>query len=65
MDHKQFQEWLSGIDQLKDFLRRYRGIETRYLPNYMRWFQRIELENASPRTCLANAIEQPCIRFVN
>ena len=34
--------------RLKDFLRRYRGVATRYLDNYLRWFQRLELENASP-----------------
>ena len=51
--------------RLKQFLRRYRGVATRYLDNYLRWFQRIELENASPRACLATAITRPSIRFVN
>ena len=51
--------------RLKDFLRRYRGGATRYLDNYLRWFQRLELENASPRACLATAIARPCIQFVN
>ena len=51
--------------QLKDFLRRYRGVATKYLDNYLRWFQRLELESASPRACLANAIDRPCIRFGN
>ncbi len=51
--------------RLKDFLRRYRGVATRYLDNYLRWFQRLELENASPRACLATAIARPCIQFVN
>ena len=51
--------------QLKNFLRRYRGVANKYLDNYLRWFQRLELENASPRTCLATAIGGPCIRFVN
>ena len=51
--------------RLKDFLRRYRGVATRYLDNYLRWFQRLELENASPRACLATAIACPCIQFVN
>ena len=40
--------------RLKDFLRRYRGVATKYLDNYLRWFQRLELENASPRACLAS-----------
>ena len=51
--------------QLKNFLRRYRGVATKYLDNDLRWFQRLELENASPRACLATAIGGPCIRFVN
>ena len=49
--------------RLKDFLRRYRGVATRYPDNYLRWFQRLEPENASPRACLATAIARPCIQF--
>ena len=55
----------SRHSRLKDFLRRYRGVATRYLDNYLRWFQRLELENASPRACLATAITRPCIQFAN
>ena len=55
----------SRHSRLKDFLRRCRGVAIRYLGNYLRWFQRIEPENASPRTCLATAITGQCIRFVN
>ncbi len=51
--------------RLKDFLRRHRGVATRYLDNDLRWFQRLELENASPRACLATAIARPCIQFAN
>ena len=51
--------------RLQDFLRRYRGVATRYLDNDLRWFQRLELENASPRACLATAIARPCRQFVN
>ena len=51
--------------QLKGFLRRYRGVATKYLDNYLRWFQQVELDNASPRTCLANAIDRSCMRFGN
>ncbi len=51
--------------QLKDFLRRHRGIATKCLDNYLRWFRRVELENASARMCLAAAIDRPCMRFVN
>ena len=49
--------------RLKDFLRRYRGVATRYLDNCLRWFQRLELENGSLRACLATAITRPCIQF--
>ena len=55
----------SRHSQLKDFLRRYIGIATKYLENHLRWFQCYELDNASPRTYLANAIGKPCIQFVN
>ncbi len=34
--------------RLKDFLRRYRGVATRYLDDCLRCFERLELENASP-----------------
>ena len=51
--------------RLQDFFRRYRGVATRYLNNDLRWFQRLELENASPRACFATAIARPCIQFVN
>ena len=51
--------------QLKGFLERYRGVATKYLDNYLRWFQQVELDNASPRTHLANAIDRSCIRFGN
>ena len=55
----------SRHSKLKDFLRRYRGVATKYLDNDLRWVQRLEPENASPRACLANAISGPYIRFVN
>ena len=55
----------SRHSQLKGFLRRYRGIATRYPDNYLQWFQHIEPENASSRTCLAAAIDRSCIRFAN
>jgi len=42
--------------QLKDFLRRYGRISTSYLNYYWRWYQRLALENALPRTCLATVI---------
>lgn len=51
--------------RLKDFLRRYRGVSTKYLGNYLRWFERCELLKSSLRSCLANAIGTSCIRFEN
>ncbi len=51
--------------QLKGFPRRCRGIATEYLDNCLQWFQHVELDNASPRTCLANAIGRSCMRFGN
>ena len=47
----------SRHSQLKDFLRRYRGIATKYLDNYLQWFHLIKLTpQTSPRACLAAAI---------
>ncbi len=51
--------------QLKGFLRRCRGIATKYLDNCLRWFRQVGLDNASPRTRLANAIDRSCKRFGN
>lgn len=43
--------------RLKDFLRRHRGIATKYLDSYLRWFHLAVLANKpSPRTCLAAAM---------
>ena len=50
---------------LKDFLRRYRGISSKYLENYLRWFERCDLLKSSARSCLATAIGASCIQFVN
>ena len=68
-------EWVRGAfhiqtvnnrhSRLQDFLWHYRGVATKYLDNDLRWFQRLELENASPRACLATAIARPCRQFVN
>ena len=51
--------------RLKRFLTRYNGVSTKYLQNYLRWFERIELVNAPPRLCLATAIEGNRIQFLN
>lgn len=43
--------------RLKDFLRRRRGIATKYLGSYLRWFHLICLQpSPTPRSCLAAAI---------
>jgi transposase-like protein len=43
--------------RLKDFLRPRRGIATRYLDNYLRWFHLIALRaDPTPRYCLAAAM---------
>jgi hypothetical protein len=43
--------------RLKNFLRTRRGIATRYLDSYLRWFHLIVLHpDPTPRYCLAAAI---------
>ena len=49
--------------QLKGVPGRSRGIAAKYLDNYLRWFQQVELGTASPRTCLANPIDRSCKRL--
>ena len=52
--------------QLKGFLRGFRGVATRYLDSYLRWFHLIGLADpASPRACLGAAINSKSIRFAN
>ena len=51
--------------QLKGLLGRNRGTAIKYLDNYLNWFRQVELYNASPSTCLANAIDRSCMRFGN
>ena len=47
----------SRHSQLKDFLRCYRGIATKYLGNYLQWFHLIKLApQPSSRACLAAVI---------
>ncbi|WP_420584013.1 IS1595 family transposase, partial [Ruegeria sp.] len=50
---------------LKDFLRRYRGVSSKYLENYLRWFERCDLLKSSARSCLATAIGTSCTQFAN
>ena len=40
----------------KDFLRRYHGVSSKYLGNYLLWFERYVLLKLSPRSYLATAI---------
>lgn len=43
--------------RLKDFLRRHRGIATKYLDSYLNWFHLVVLaDKPSPRACLAAAM---------
>ena len=43
----------------------YCGVSTKYLGNYLRWFERCDLLKSSPRSFLAAAIGGPCIRYAN
>ena len=50
--------------QIKSFVRGRRGIATKYLDSYLRWFHLIELGNQpSPRACLEAAMARPCLRL--
>ena len=51
--------------RFKDFLRRFRGVSTKYLGNYLRWFERRDILKSSPRSYLATATGGPRIRFAN
>ncbi len=56
----------SRHSQIKDFLRRRRGIATKCLDSYLRWFHLIELgDRPSPRACLEAAVARPRLRFAN
>ena len=56
----------SRHSQIKGFLRGFRGIATKYLHSYLRWFHLIELgDQLSPRACLKAAMTKPCLRFTN
>jgi hypothetical protein len=53
----------SRHQQIKGFLRAFRGIATKYLPNYLRWFHLICLDpHPSQQSCLHAALGlQPVI----
>lgn len=54
----------SRHSQLKAFLRPFRGVATRYLDSYLRWFHFKALgEKPTSRSCLAAALRDPPIRF--
>ena len=56
----------SRHSQIKGFLRGFRGIATKYLDSYLRWFHLIELgDQPSPRACLEAAMARPRLRFTN
>ena len=56
----------SRHSQIKGFLRGFRGIATKYLDSYLRWFHLIELgDQPSPTACLEAAMARPCLRFAN
>ena len=52
----------SGI---KGFLHHYRGVSSKYLGNYLRWYDRRALLKSSPKSYLATAIGGECIQFQN
>ena len=49
----------------KDFLHRFRGVSSKYLGNYLRWFERYTLQKSSPGSYLAIAIWSQSPRFAN
>ena len=50
--------------RFKGFLFHFRGVSTKYLGNYLQWYQLACLDrNASPSTCLGAAVNSACIRF--
>ncbi len=52
--------------QIKGFPRRFRGIATKCLDSYPRWFHLVALgRHPSPRACLATANARPSLRFAN
>ena len=56
----------SRHSQIKGFLRRFRGIATKCLDSYPRWFHLVVLgRHPSPRACLAAASARSCLRFAN
>ena len=56
----------SRHSQIKGFLRGFRGIATKYLDSYLRWFPLIEPgDQPSPGACLKAAMARPRLQFAN
>lgn len=52
--------------QWKAFQGPFRGVATKYLNSYLRWFQEVGLGGeASPRSCLVAPMTPRCIHFAN
>ena len=52
--------------QWKAFLGPFRGVATKCLDSYLRWFRQVGLvREASPRSCLVASMTPECIRFAN
>ena len=49
----------------KGFLHRFRGVSSKYLGNYLRWFERYFLLKLPPRSYLVITIMGPSLRFAN
>ena len=49
----------------KDFLHRFRGVSSKYLGNYLRWFQRYVLLKLPPRSYLVITMMGQSLRFAN
>ncbi len=56
----------SRHSQIKGFPQRSRGIATKCLDSYLRWFHLVVLgKHSSPRACLEAASARTCLRFAN
>ena len=52
--------------QFKAFLQLFRGVASKYLDSYLRWFQQVGLvREVSLRSCLEASMARKCIRFAN
>ena len=49
----------------KAFLHRFRGVSSKYLGNYLRWFERYVLLKLPPRSYLVITIMGPSLQFAN